>query len=69
MFATRTLLSSVAKTHAPQPAFKNWVKTVGLITGFVAPIAFYSFYYQWNDGAILKIHKRERKDGFNHRYD
>ncbi|OBA28790.1 hypothetical protein HANVADRAFT_425 [Hanseniaspora valbyensis NRRL Y-1626] len=49
MFPSRILLSTVSKTHAPQPVFKTWVKTVGLIAGFVAPIGFYSFYYQWHD--------------------
>ncbi|XBW37180.1 hypothetical protein QEN19_002759 [Hanseniaspora menglaensis] len=69
MFASRILFTSASKTHAPQPAIKNWVKTLGLISGFVAPIGFYSFYYQWHDGAILKIHRNGRQDGFNHRYE
>jgi len=43
MFATKTLLSAVSKSH-PTPAHNNMLKTVGLVVGFVAPIGFYSFY-------------------------
>lgn len=68
MFATKTLFSAVSKSH-PSPSSNNMLKTIGLVFGFVAPIGFYSFYYQFNHGTILKIYKNERKDGFDHRYD
>lgn len=68
MFATKTLLSAVSKSH-PTPGPNSMFKTAGLILGFTAPIGFYSFYYQSHYGTILKIHRKERKDGFDHRYD